>query len=549
MDPYDAIVEQLRKAQQRGMEAVTNRLDFVLESLEGLLQEAKESVQEAIPSDAEELFPVAEAAGALVQAKEAASNLQAQIEELTSRVEELEDRGPEGVSLDLLRTMDAARSQSELLRKLLPMLLEHVGRAAVLVLRDGTISAWSGIGFADGERLRAWRCATVDAEPFRRLADEGVAVRFAPAGDPVIGQWMEGEVQPAEAIIVPVSLRGRIVGGVYMDRLEGGPWEPETAQALVALTCWLIDTLSFRTVVPSPTLTEPAWVGGEAVVAAPEEEEAAVAEAEAEAGAEAQAEAEAEVEAEAQAGVEAEAEVEPEAEEEAAPEEEAAEAEVTPAEGYPPVTEEAAGAAPEAEAAEEEPEAAPREEELAAAEGVAEEATQEPSEPAGEEEEAAPPEFNPSATLRVDPGPAIAEARADMDSAATIVGDTAMSPPALEPPPVQPVVPPPPVQPVVPPPPVEEEEGEELGPDEEAEHEEARRFARLLVSEIKLYNPEEVERGRQGHDLYRRLREDVDRSREMYEKRVTEGVRAARDYFHEELVRILADGDEEALGM
>ena len=32
MDPYDAIREQLKRAQTRGLEAVTNRLDFVIES-------------------------------------------------------------------------------------------------------------------------------------------------------------------------------------------------------------------------------------------------------------------------------------------------------------------------------------------------------------------------------------------------------------------------------------------------------------------------------------------------------------------------------------
>ena len=525
MDPYDAIVEQLRKAQQRGMEAVTNRLDFVLESLEGLLQEAKESVQEAIPSDAEELFPVAEAAGALVQAKESAADLQERIAGLATRVEELEGRGPEGVSLDLLRKMDAARSQSELLRELLPMLLDHVGRAAVLVLRDDTISAWSGIGFTDGERLRGWRCAATEAEPFGRLVADGTAVAFSPVADPVIGGWLEGEAQPVEAIIVPVSLRGKIVGGVYMDRLEGGPWQPETAQALVALTCWLIDTLSFRTEVPSATLAEPVWVGVEAAEGAA----AAVVEVE---------EAEAAPEAEPEAEVEAEAEAEPETEVEARPEEAPEAAEGTPEAGYAPVAEEAVAEA-EAEPAEaEEPQPEPAPAPPSAAEEAAPEAPAEP------EQQPPAPEFNPSATLRVDPGPAIAEAKAEMDGATTAVSDMAVTPP-----PVQPLVPPPPVQPVVAPPPVEEEAGEELAPEEEADHEEARRFARLLVSEIKLYNPEEVERGRQDHDLYRRLKEDIDRSREMYEKRVPDNVRAARDYFHEELVRILADGDEDALGM
>jgi hypothetical protein len=91
--------------------------------------------------------------------------------------------------------------------------------------------------------------------------------------------------------------------------------------------------------------------------------------------------------------------------------------------------------------------------------------------------------------------------------------------------------------------------GTDLPPEEEARHEEARRFARLLVSEIKLYNEEEVDRGRANGDLYQRLKEDIDRSREMFEKRIPPEVRSNRDYFREELVRILADGNADILGM
>jgi hypothetical protein len=79
--------------------------------------------------------------------------------------------------------------------------------------------------------------------------------------------------------------------------------------------------------------------------------------------------------------------------------------------------------------------------------------------------------------------------------------------------------------------------------------EEARRFARLLISEIKLYNERAVLEGRESGNLYSRLREDIDRSRQMYNERIPEDVRAATNFFHEELVRILADGRPEVLGV
>lgn len=85
--------------------------------------------------------------------------------------------------------------------------------------------------------------------------------------------------------------------------------------------------------------------------------------------------------------------------------------------------------------------------------------------------------------------------------------------------------------------------------DDEGLHDEARRLARLLVSEIKLYNEAQVEEGRRKKDLYERLKDDIDRSRQVYDERVGEQVRLTSSYFYDELVRILADGDASALGL
>ncbi|PWT87418.1 MAG: hypothetical protein C5B55_14790 [Blastocatellia bacterium] len=84
--------------------------------------------------------------------------------------------------------------------------------------------------------------------------------------------------------------------------------------------------------------------------------------------------------------------------------------------------------------------------------------------------------------------------------------------------------------------------------EERRSHNDARRFARLLISEIKLYNEQKVVEGRSEHDLYDRLREYIDRSREMYDKRVKPEVASRYDYFHGELVNTLAEGDVSKLG-
>jgi hypothetical protein len=79
-------------------------------------------------------------------------------------------------------------------------------------------------------------------------------------------------------------------------------------------------------------------------------------------------------------------------------------------------------------------------------------------------------------------------------------------------------------------------------------HSDAKRFARLLVSEIKLYNEQRVLNGRENKDIYVRLKKDIDKSREMYDKRVPLSVSRKIDYFHDEVIRILGENDPTTLG-
>ncbi len=79
-------------------------------------------------------------------------------------------------------------------------------------------------------------------------------------------------------------------------------------------------------------------------------------------------------------------------------------------------------------------------------------------------------------------------------------------------------------------------------------HKKARRFAKLLVDEIKLYNQAKVSEGRQHKDIYDRLKEDIEKSRATYEKRYGQSAAAEADYFTQEVVRILADNDRSLMG-
>jgi len=132
------------------------------------------------------------------------------------------------------------------------------------------------------------------------------------------------------------------------------------------------------------------------------------------------------------------------------------------------------------------------------------------------------------------------------------------APPAGEPT-LEVVAPPPPVE-LPPPVPVAPSElppspaapaGFDISQLSEAEqnvHRDAKRFARLLVSEIELYNRTKVADGRKNRDLYKRLKSDIDRSRQTFEKRFGKVLSNQIDYLHDELVKNLAANDSSVLG-
>lgn len=90
-------------------------------------------------------------------------------------------------------------------------------------------------------------------------------------------------------------------------------------------------------------------------------------------------------------------------------------------------------------------------------------------------------------------------------------------------------------------PPVEKDDEEEVAG--------ARRYARLLVSEIKLYHEDSIAAGRRDRDLSSRLGGEIARARVLYEQRVPSHVRERAPYFDDELVRTLAGGDRSLLEM
>lgn len=82
----------------------------------------------------------------------------------------------------------------------------------------------------------------------------------------------------------------------------------------------------------------------------------------------------------------------------------------------------------------------------------------------------------------------------------------------------------------------------------QAVHKKAKRFAKVTVQELLMYHKNEVAKGRENRDLYQRLKDDIDKSKALYDERYQKIASHNIDYLYEELVRVLAENDPGALG-
>ncbi len=123
------------------------------------------------------------------------------------------------------------------------------------------------------------------------------------------------------------------------------------------------------------------------------------------------------------------------------------------------------------------------------------------------------------------------------------------APVAEAPPAAEPEAPPAPVEEVPAPAPAAAGVDVESLPEElQALHKKAKRFAKVTVQELALYKKDEVAKGRQNKDLYRRFKEEIDKSKALYDERFQKIAAHNIDYLYDELVRTLAENDASLLG-
>lgn len=86
-------------------------------------------------------------------------------------------------------------------------------------------------------------------------------------------------------------------------------------------------------------------------------------------------------------------------------------------------------------------------------------------------------------------------------------------------------------------------------PEEEKEsHRKAHRFARVAVQDLLSYHKGKIAEGRNNRNLYSVLHEDIEKTRENYQKKFAQTAAGSFDYLHYELVAKLAGNDPAVLG-
>jgi hypothetical protein len=446
--------------------------------------------------------------------------------------------------------IDRAESQADVLDAFIRGASRFSPRAALFLYRDGSLQGWGGTGFAQADAsIAEMRIECLKDSPWEQVISGTGGICLSSTD---CAHFLdELGVDAAEiGILIPFILRRQVVAVVYADRTASDQvFNISGLQLLSFLGGQTVETLPIRERAATSSLQLAV------ATAPPVEAEAPVEAAPAAVTEETEVEAEAEPVAEEEAAVEEEPAIEAPAfeavEEEISIEEEAAYREAEEVAQEPAIEETVEAAEPDWI----EPSAVPA-------------ISDEPVETTVEEEAAPVSDFAVSPVESIEAPPVeiepVSELRAveeEDEPAAEFAGPEAGPPAAPDdfiPPPeaTEPTEPPSPVSTQIEPPQDVEGPGWAFTTTRiptsagvEALHEEARRLARLLVTEIKLYNEELVEEGRQAGDVYSRLREDIDRSRQIFDDRIDPEVRSEKDYFREALVRILAGGDPSILGI
>lgn len=552
-------------ATRRMIESLSTHMEDHLATWKSTLVDAKREIEtllttlsDKIPAQAKPLFPE-DIVGIMLEDAMPPAPPPVQVERIVEKIVERVVPGPSGspdwsVARSALAAVESARTQVDVLTRFLTQANAHASRVALLVLRNDRLTGWKAIGFdASGGRDEAVKSVdlSVEEDPFASAVLKGERSMIAepPDESSPLRRALGGRA-PSRTVLIPMVIRDRLAGLLAADELSGeeGRLNESALEVLTFVTGLSVDLLAARKKIPSPSLTPT----GEPIARYQPAKAAPFGDA---------------------GATRALSAVAPEPPR-PAPTPPRPHQVGEPSAARPMITD-----AREALRALEESAVNRRRVEVprppmppparpAPARATPEELGLTTAIPTPAARPPAPPPPAPG------PPPIPPQGAGDLTIAFEHLKTSMPAPPPaapprpLEPPKIAPPAPPP-SAPVAPPAPAAAGDAMALGgsaaplappagfvprskqrpiDDSQRAVEDAKRLARLLVSEIKLYNERKVEEGRAAGDIYERLKDDIERSRQVYEERTPEAVRRGSDYFRDELVRILAEGKPDILG-
>ena len=514
------------------------QIEELVRSRVGVLEQDISHLQREFNASFTRLLERTDAAASLPESEPLIAQLAAQVtaeidQATTSSVRLIADIA---LLRDSVSELNEQRNQAEVLNTLVSRAANFAPRVVLYVVKSGNALAWAARGFDDNVGNNSVRGMSVSLQndtALRAAVSEAQTCYGAPDQQSENNLLFSrfGNTQPQRVLVVPLKVRGKAAAILYADSADRGESSinVEAIELLVSTAGLVVELVSLRSRMgdsgslarapqaePKPAAPS---VGMSGPLPAPE----------------------------------VAPEPSPEPVQEAAHEVAPVDSVVTPVEAAP--SEEAASPAEAAPAAEEG--APPPVEEAPAESPAAEEPQTHFAEPTFTPEPASPvlqpwaDPTPPAAIGFVPPAPPAQSFEAEPTASYGFEVTPSAPPETFIAPPIAPVPEPPvftfgdgaaqaPAPPAAP-------EPSGMTPEEEKLHNDAKRFARLLVSEIKLYNEQKVMDGRAHRDLYERLKDDIDRSRQMYDKRYGTTAVSSFNYFYNEMVNTLAEGDASKL--
>src|SRR5215212_4340751 len=250
----------------RGEEVASSIDGQVRESIERMVAEIRSSIEDVRVVVDQQLKAALQSVQADVNSISFLPNIQKAITQFEDDIEAARPPAPKALPpaggdvsrlKESVQAVERGKSQVDVLNALLTECIHYGSRAALLILRGDIFSGWKGLGFSahggDDESVKRFNAAPKlipELDSVQR--DEQVVI-----WDGTNLSTRLGVTPSVRAVLVPMVIKDKVAAALYVDALEddADKLDVSSIELLVFITGLLIDTISIRKKVPSPSLS------------------------------------------------------------------------------------------------------------------------------------------------------------------------------------------------------------------------------------------------------------------------------------------------------